>query len=161
MPEIFIAQLREGEPVEVTFDALPGEMFPATISEVGVAAGGLATTFPVTVSLREASPEILPGMAAEVAIRFETVDGRERIIVPTFAVGEDRRGRFVFIAEPGDDGHTIARRRMVKVGDLTSEGLEILEGLEEGELLITAGVSRIEDGMQVRLLRKDAGEAAP
>jgi RND family efflux transporter MFP subunit len=161
MPEVFIAQVREGEPVDVTFDALPGQRFPATIIEVGVAAGGLATTFPVTVSLSEASPEILPGMAAEVAIGFETVDGRERIIVPPFAVGEDRQGRFVFIAEPGVDGLAVSRRTAVKVGDLTGEGLEILEGLEEGELLITAGISRIEDGMQVRLLGTDEGETAP
>jgi RND family efflux transporter MFP subunit len=162
MPEVFIAQVREGEAVEVTFDALPGETFTATITEVGVAAGGLATTFPVTVSLSEASPEILPGMAAEVAIVFEALGGQDRIAIPPFAVGEDRQGRFVFIAEPGTDGLATARRRVVKVGDLTGGGLEILEGLEEGELLITAGVSRIEDGMQVRLLRtNDDGEPAP
>ena len=35
------------------------------------------------------------------------------------------------------------------------------EGLEQGELLITAGISRIEDGMQVRLLGTDEGETAP
>lgn len=161
MPEIFIARVREGEPVEVTFDALPDRTFPAVITEVGVASGGLATTFPVTVRLRETPPDILPGMAAEVAIGFETGDGRERILVPPFAVGEDPRGRFVFVAEPGDEGLATARRRNVEVGDLTGEGLEILEGLEESELLITAGISRIEDGMQVRLLRENAGEPAP
>jgi RND family efflux transporter MFP subunit len=161
MPEVFITHVREGEPVQVTFDALPAQVFPATIIEVGVAAGGLATTFPVTVRLSEASHEILPGMAAEVAIRFQTVDGRERIIVPPFAVGEDRQGRFVYIAEPGADDLAVARRTMVTVGDLTEEGLEILDGLEEGELLITAGISRIKDGMQVRLLGTDEGETSP
>jgi RND family efflux transporter MFP subunit len=160
MPEVFIARVREGATVDVTFDALPGESFEAVITEVGVTAGGLATTFPVTVSLRDASPEILPGMAAEVAIRFETADGRDRMIVPPFAVAEDRRGRFVFVAEPGEGELATARRRNVKIGDLTGDGLEILEGLSEGELLITAGVSRIEDGMQVRLPRSEAGETA-
>jgi len=158
MPEIFIARVREGEPVDVTFDALPGRSFDAVVTEVGVASGDLSTTFPVTVRLREASSDVLPGMAAEVAIGFETGDGRERILVPSFAVGEDRQGRFVFVVEPGEAGTATARRRQVKVGDLSGEGLEILKGLEEGELLITAGVSRIEDGMQVRLLDKDAQE---
>jgi len=31
------------------------------------------------------------------------------------------------------------------------ERIEILQGLEDGELVVTAGVSRIEDGMAVRL----------
>ena len=161
MPELFISRIREGNTVEVTFDALPGEMFKAVITEVGVTSGGLATTFPVLVRLQDASPDILPGMAAEVAIGFETTDGRDRIMVPPFAVGEDQSGRFVFIAEPGANDLATTRRRNVKVGDLTGGGLEILEGLEEGELLITAGVSRIEDGMQVRLLGQDPGEQTP
>jgi RND family efflux transporter MFP subunit len=161
MPELFIARVREGESVEVTFDALPGRTYAAVVTEVGVTSVGMATTFPVTVSLRDASPEILPGMAAEVAMRFETADGRERMIVPPFAVGEDRQGRFVFVAEPGENGLATARRRNVKVGDLSGDGLEILEGLEEGDLLITAGVSRIEDGMQVRLPRNESGDGTP
>jgi RND family efflux transporter MFP subunit len=161
MPELFISGIREGNTVDVTFDALPGELFKAVITEVGVTSGGLATTFPVIVRLRDASPDILPGMAAEVAIGFETADGRDRIMVPPFAVGEDLNGRFVFIAEPGADDLATTSRRNVMVGDLTGDGLEILEGLEEGELLITAGVSRIEDGMQVRLLGENRGEQTP
>ncbi len=158
IPEVFIARVREGGSVEVTFDALPGEVLEAVITEVGVTSGGLATTFPVIVRLSDASPDILPGMAAEVAIRFETADGRDRMIVPPFAVGEDLQGRFVFIAEPGAGELATVSRRNVKVGDLTGDGLEILEGLEEGRLLITAGISRVEDGMQVRLIPADPGE---
>jgi RND family efflux transporter MFP subunit len=161
VPEVFIAQIREGQSVDVTFDALPGESFPAVVSEVGVAATGLATTFPVTVRLRNPSSKILPGMAAEVAVRFETGDGRGRMVVPPFAVGEDRRGRFAFVAEPGEQGLATVRRKEVRVGDLTGDGLEILEGLAEGELLITAGISQIEDGMQVRLPRVETGDPAP
>ena len=91
------------------------------------------------------------GMAAEVAFRFGSATGTDRILVPPFAVGEDRQGRFVFIAEPTEPGLAIARRKAVRVGELTTEGLEILDGLSDGDLLINAGVSRIEDGLKVRL----------
>lgn len=161
MPEQFITQVHEGSGVDVTLDALPGKVFSAVITEVGVTSGGLATTFPVTVRLRDASPDILPGMAAEVAIRFQAADGRERMIVPPFAVGEDLQGRFVYVAEPGEDDLATVRRRNVKIGDLTGDGLEILDGLEDGERLITAGISRIEEGLQVRLLAADRGDQAP
>jgi multidrug efflux pump subunit AcrA (membrane-fusion protein) len=39
----------------------------------------------------------------------------------------------------------------VRVGDFTPTGIEIVEGLASGDLVVTAGVSRIEDGQEVRL----------
>jgi RND family efflux transporter MFP subunit len=152
MPEVFIARVKEGQTVEVTFDALGNRDFDATVTEVGVASTGLATTFPVKVRLDRDEPEVLPGMAAEVHFRFEAGDRRERIEVPAFAVGEDRNGRYVFVVEPSGEGVGRAVRREVTVGGLTADGgLEILHGLSDGERVITAGVSRIQDGRQVRL----------
>jgi RND family efflux transporter MFP subunit len=155
MPELFISSIREGQAVEVKFDALDGRSFTARVTEVGVSSVGLATTFPVKVRLDGEEPAILPGMAAEVLFRFETTGGRESMVVPAFAVGEDRQGRFVYVVETGGDG-AVGRvaRRAVTVGDLTSDGgLEITRGLEDGERVVTAGISRIQDGMQVRLDR--------
>jgi RND family efflux transporter MFP subunit len=152
MPEVFIARVKEGQPVDVTFDALGGRTFAATVTEVGVASTGLATTFPVKARLDRDEPEVLPGMAAEVHFRFEAGGDTDRIEVPAFAVSEDREGRFVYVVEEIGDGVGRAVRREVTVGGLTADGgLEILHGLVEGERVITAGVSRIQDGRQVRL----------
>ncbi len=151
VPEVLIARIREGDQVNVTFDAVPERSFPARVTEVSVMAGGLATTFPVTVRLDSTAEELRPGMAAEVAFRFESPNQRERIIVPPVAVGEDREGLHVFVVQPADSGLGIAMRRPVTVGELTSEGLEVFEGLADGELVVTAGVSRISDSMRVRL----------
>lgn len=157
IPEIFIGRVREGQAVQVTLDALAGRSFPAAVTEVAVSATGAGTTFPVTVRFESNAAEVRPGMAAEVAFRFQEGDGRDRIVVPPFAVGEDRRGRFVFVAEPAGDGQALIHRRDVRVGELTPDGLEILDGLKDGELLVTAGISRIEDGLRVKL----PGEGAP
>ena len=158
IPEILIYQLREGAEVAVKFDALGGKSFPATITEVGVASVGFATTYPVRVRLEETDSSIRPGMAAEVLFKFESTGGRERFIVPPVAVGEDREGRFVFLVESAENGIGVARRTPVTVGDLSSQGLEITEGLKDGDLLITAGVSRIADGQKVRLPDTSDGE---
>ncbi len=152
VPEVLIAQVRPGAEAQVRCAALGDLVVEATVSEVGVAATGFATTFPVTVRMNEIPAGIRPGMAAEVTLTFETAGTLERMIVPTVAVGEDRRGRFVYVIEPAGEGLGIARRRDVTVGDVTSEGLEVFEGLQEGELVITAGVSRISDGQKVKVL---------
>jgi RND family efflux transporter MFP subunit len=152
MPEVFIARVYSGEKVEVTFDALGGRSFTATVTEVGVASTGLATTFPVKVRLDQDESAILPGMAAEVHFRFEDEGDRERLVVPAVAVGEDPRGRFVFVVEDQGDGTALVARRDVTIGALTSDGgLEILHGLADGEQVVTAGVSRLTDGRRVRL----------
>lgn len=151
VPEVLIARVSEGDPTEVRFDAVQGRSFPATVREVGVAATGAATTFPVTVVLGEADADLRSGMAAEVTFQFEATGGRDVFVVPSVAVAEDRDGRFVYVVEPGDPSGTgVVHRRPVTVGELTTLGLEVLEGLADGEHVVIAGVSRIEDGLRVR-----------
>jgi multidrug efflux system membrane fusion protein len=151
VPEILIAQIREGDAVSVQFDALPNTKLGGRVSEVGVAAMGAVTTFPVTILLDERTRDVRPGMAASVAFTFTSADNRERFLVPPVAVGEDRNGRYLYVAKPTGSGMATVERREVTVGELTGEGLEVLEGLFEGDFLVTAGVSKLVDGQIVRL----------
>ncbi len=158
LPEAVIVEVELGQKVVVGFDALPGRTFEAEVTEAGVAAVGMATTFPVTARLLEADPDIRSGMAAEVAFRFSTAGTGGRMLVSAVAVGEDRDGRFVFVldvAEDSADGGpstALVERRSVTVGELTGDGLEILSGLEDGEMVVTAGVRRLSDGESVLVL---------
>ncbi len=151
IPGLLISQVERGDRVMVRLPTVKGPLLPATVIEVGVSAALGRTTFPVTAELHENHPGIRPGMAAEVEFRFAG-DGEGRLLVPTLAVGEDRKGRFVFIFEAGKDGDGAARRRAVEIATVSSEGIEVLSGIREGERVITAGVRRIQDGLRVRLL---------
>ncbi|NIM90205.1 MAG: efflux RND transporter periplasmic adaptor subunit [Candidatus Aminicenantes bacterium] len=153
IPEILISQIEENKEVSATFDAIPEKKFQAIVSEVGIKSTTLATTYPVILLLKQTDPDIRAGMAASVSFRFESKDERVRFIVPSEAVGEDREGRFVFTVErlPEQEGLGIVRRKPVAVGELTEEGLEIFEGLADGDLVVTAGISHIVDGKNVKL----------
>jgi RND family efflux transporter MFP subunit len=151
VPEILIRQIHENMKVDVTFDAIEGTAFEGIVSEVGVAPEARTTTFPVIVQLAKDYPEVRPGMAAEVSIQFENTSDRVRFLLPPEAVGEDNQGNFVFVAQSTEPGFGTVQRRSVEVGDLTTEGIEVLAGLEDGDRVVTAGVSRIQDGQRVRL----------
>ncbi len=153
IPEVLISQIQAGGKVTVSCDAVPDKEFTATVREVGVAATGVGSTFPVTVRLDTQATEIRPGMAAMVAFLFESKDDREIFLIPSHAVLEDHQGRFLFIVEPIHEELNMGtvRRRAVTVGELTPEGLEVLEGLTDGDLVIIAGVSRISEGQKVRI----------
>jgi len=150
-PESLIAQVERDQEVSVSFDALPDRSLRARVTEVGVAATGAGTTFPVTVRLLDSDPGIRAGMAAEVTFRFATKAAEGRLCLPPHTVGEDREGRFVFVVEPEAEGRATARRREVEIGELTSEGLEILSGLADGDQVVTAGIASLTDGEVVRL----------
>ncbi len=151
IPEILISEIREGNEVEVTFDAIRDKKFAANVVEVGISSARFATTYPVTVRMKEKDTEIRPGMAAEVAFTFSSEDDRVRYVVPPVSVGEDQLGRFVFTVNETDSGFGIIAKKQVTTGELTYDGLEILEGLKDGEKLVTAGISKIQDGQKVRM----------
>lgn len=152
VPEVLIAQVREGDEVEVRFEALVDRPQQARVTEIGIGATGGATTFPVVVLLDHVDPDCRPGMTAQVIFRFESAGSRERLLVPAVAVGEDRQGRYVYVVRPSAGGLATVHRTPVTVGELGPDGLEILTGLTDGDRVVTAGVSRVIDGQTVRPL---------
>ena len=153
IPETIINLVKEESDVTVTADAYPGQEFKAMVTEVGVATGAGAT-FPVKVKLTGDCPGFRSGMAADVQFDFGTSTGAHALVVPPVSVGEDREGRYVFVLQE-EGGHWYARRRAVDVSDEgTGSGLQITSGLDEGELVATAGVRRIQDGIEVKLLEE-------
>lgn len=156
MPEGLIAQVHSGEAAVARFDAVPDTPLQGTVSEVGVAATGSGTLFPVTVRLEEEHPSLRAGMAAQVEFSFSTPDPSGRLLLPFHAVGEDREGRFVFVVEPTSEGRAVAHRRGVTLGELGSDGIvEVLSGVDHGDRVVTAGVGSLGDGETVRI--EDAG----
>lgn len=157
VPEALIGQLREGLPATAAFDAIPGRRFAGRVTEVGVSATATGTTFPVTVRIDAEAPEIRSGMAAGVDIALGDAGAPDRVVLPAQAVGEDRVGRFVFVAEPTAEDQAVARRRPVTVGALLPGGLEVTEGIDAGDRVIVAGLNRLRDGQPVRIGEPDQG----
>lgn len=153
VPESIIPQIKKGSISNVTFDAFPGKTFEAVVTEVGIAVTDASSTFPVAVQLSEPNPDVRSGMTAEVTFLMESEGTQNRMFLDPVAVKEDLQGRFVFIVESEGKDVGIVRKRFVKPGKLTQDGLEIIEGLKEGDLVVTAGASRLHDGLRIKLLK--------
>ena len=152
VPGNYIAAIKQAIPVKVTFSVLPGKILPAKVTEVGVAAISGGTTFPVTVTLIENLDELRSGLAAEVTFSFPKSLETTAVTVPPVAVSEDSQGRFVYLVKPGESKNIgVIQRKTVSVGELTTDGLEIIDGLTTGDKVVTAGVTVIRDGLRVRL----------
>ena len=155
VPESFISRISKGQQVFIDFSAIPSINFTGVVSEVSFSTGS-AATYPVVITLSDPSDEIRPGMAANVRFDFQkntdTIEGNNEPIVPANAVGEDSNGQFVFVISLNDQEVGTVKKRTIKIGQLLPDGFEVTEGLSDGELVATAGLSMLLDGMKVKLL---------
>lgn len=155
IPAKYIAKIRKGNDSFVKIDASKNKSYAGVVSEVGVSPTGNATQFPVIIKLTNPDDSLRPGMVAEVTFTFDFDDAKnddkDFYIVPSVAVGEDRSGRFVYIVKPTQDGFGTVHRSAVKVGEFTSDGIEIYAGVNDGTLVVTAGVGQIKEGQKVRV----------
>jgi RND family efflux transporter MFP subunit len=78
------------------------------------------------------------------------------LTVPVVALNRINGQFFAYVAEPGQDGTTVARQRSVDPGPVVGNDYVVKSGLKAGEKLIVSGVQKIRDGMPVK-----AGTASP
>ena len=164
VPEGAIADIRQGASARVRFPTLAGKTFSGRVRTIGVVPGEGVTTYPVTIELnrswvqlagRSGAIPLRPGMAAEVEMGFARPGSSVRHVVPATAVGADRQGRFVYVAQPDGGGILTASKRRVETGRLVPAGIEVTSGLVDGDKVITAGLNRIKSEQPVRLLAQD------
>jgi multidrug efflux system membrane fusion protein len=155
VPEIFINKIKKGQEVTITLPSSPGQEFKGVVDQVAYASGN-APTYPVTVEIDESVEQIRPGMAANVAFLFSKngATSSPKMVVPLDAVGKDNQGNFVFVLNQKSEGVFVAEKKIVTIGELLPEGFELISGLEEGEIVATAGLKSLMNGSEVKLINE-------
>jgi multidrug efflux system membrane fusion protein len=160
MPETLIRRVLQGDKAEVSFPVIGNQRlenedqrFGAVVSEVGTRAGA-GNAFPVRADLVDPPPGLRPGMTAEVtfsvARQDSSLSGREGLLIPLAAAHaepNDSFSVFVFDAES-----STVSKRAIRTSGVADNDIAVFEGLEEGDIIATAGVSFLSDGQRVTLL---------
>lgn len=148
VPEAYIATIQAGMGAEVRFSSLPAEHYTGVVTEVAYVAAEYST-YPVTIRLEKPATDLRPGMPAEARFAFSKSD--KALYAPINSIAADAGGNYVFLVLKSDSvKEAIIERRAVVVGELTNRGILVLEGLKEGDAVVTSGISKISDGMRVR-----------
>ena len=133
-----------------TFDVFPGKTFPLELIEISKKAN-LNQLYRVRLRLHpEKEVDIAAGMSVNVTIDY-TPDEETLTIVPLTAVFEETEGAAVWIYDPVSQ--TIAERKIEPRKFLKTGDVVINAGLNAGEIVVTAGVHRLKNGMKVQLLQ--------
>lgn len=150
VPERYALDVKPGDAVTVTFDALGGETFTGSISYVGSAVNPANRTFPVEFTLPNPGNRIKPEMVASVAIQSGTIE--DALVVPQEALIRVENGYVAFVATE-ENGEWVARRREVELGASQRNRVEVEQGIRAGDQLIIVGQTEVADGDRVRVVQ--------
>ena len=142
-----IGKLQRGQPVEISWDALPGRAWAATLDTIPttVVQRGTRMVGEVTCLLENTDLKLLPSTNVTVAViaaRHENA-----VVVPREAVHQDEQGFYVFEVVNGE-----LKRRDVKTSISNLTTVEVTDGISDHATLALGAVSldSLRQGMQVR-----------
>jgi multidrug efflux pump subunit AcrA (membrane-fusion protein) len=131
--EVDVRKVKVGQEVRVTLDAFPNETFQGKVFEISpvISAKKLETrTSKVKVKINPGTEGLMPGLSADIEILVGK--GQNVLYVPTAVIVEKEGKKIAFVAENGK-----VERQEIKIGLSNWDYTEILEGLKEGQQIIT------------------------
>ena len=155
---------RNPEGVQVRFGSDTNRTYTAIYKEHETEADEATLTYKVTFSMPVPDGlNVLPGMSATVIADLSRIfreEAARMTLIPIEAVFSaedqplDSAFKQVWVVDPESMRSSL---RDVQVGRLTNDKIAIIEGLEEGEVIIAAGVNAVTEGMWVRPMQREQG----
>jgi len=151
VPENRLDDLRSASAIKVSLWAKPGVFYAGRLREISPGADALIRTFTVKVSVPEANEEVRMGMTATVHVQH--LEPRPVAWLPLTAVTQQGGQPAVWVLDPSS--HTV-HPQVVSLGVFEDQNAKILDGIKNGDRVVTAGVHKLLAGQKVRLLEEGA-----
>lgn len=142
-------KVKKGDTVSITVDALPGRSFTGKVNRLYPTINAATHTFSAEVLVSNADRALRPGMYARVSVNFGT---SHRIVLPDRCIvkQEGTGQRFVYVLKPDDTVSYVP----VTLGKHTAFEYEVIDGIQEGELIVQKGQAALKDGVKVQVLNQ-------
>jgi membrane fusion protein (multidrug efflux system) len=145
LPELYLSQVKTGQTVEISVDALPGRTFTGTIYAIDphLDVNGRA----LSIRARLENPELIlrPGLFARIRVKGQVK--RNVLVIPESAIVPRGADKIVYLVKNGQ-----AKEAKVVLGGRHNGLVEILEGLAEDAMVVTAGQQKLKDGSRVEIV---------
>lgn len=148
--EYEIGLVKVGASAEVEATAYPGEIFSGKVVSVNPVLDPITRTNQVRVEVVNTGDRLKPEMFVSAGIK---ADMGEKLAVPEGAVLDTGLRKIVYLSKAGD----VLESREVKTGQKAGGYYEVLEGLSEGDIVVTSGNFLVDS--ESRLKSAAAGEA--
>jgi membrane fusion protein (multidrug efflux system) len=153
LPELYLADIKTGQSIDVSVDALPGKIFTGEIYAINPHVDVNGRSLSIRARLANSDGVLRPGLFARILVKGMTQ--REVVSVPESAV-VPRGGENVIFAIV--DGRAVESK--VKLGNRKAGAVEVLEGLQANAMVVTAGQQRLRNGSPVEIIVRQS-DASP
>ena len=143
--EAYVTNVKKGNKVLINIPELKKEI-QGSVTFVGKNIDPLSRTFTVEVSLKS-QPDLRPNMTATVKVVFTTE--KDAIVVPVNVIQSLNNEKIVYVAEK-KGSQTVARKKVVTVDGVYSNQAQV-EGLKDGDQIITFGYQGLNDGEVIKI----------
>jgi len=149
-----LRRIQQNLPAEVTVDAFPGDKFNGHVAHIAPVLDPATRTAQIEVEIDNPQMRLKPGMYARVKF---TVDHRQNaLVVPLASLVDVGGNRGVFLPDKGEQGD-IAKFHKIETGLIEADLVEVSDGLNEGDKVITTGAAALRQGDRILL----PGQAQP
>jgi RND family efflux transporter MFP subunit len=145
VPERQMGKLQRGQRVNLNFDALSEKSFDGYVERISPIVDPSSGTIKVTVRMSDPQRLLKPGMFGRVNIIYDIHN--ETLLIPKEAVITEDRESYVYIVKD-----TLVFQQNVKTGFTNATHLEILNGLSEGDTVVTIGQTSLKDSAKVQII---------
>lgn len=149
-----LAKIQRGQPVALIADSYPQETFHGVISYIGSLLNETTRTIPTRVEIPNPQGRLKPGMFASALIATQADSAATALVVPADAVQRVAGETLVFVSRR--EGRF--ERRKVTVGRQSEDWVEVQEGVQEGEQVVTAGSFALKSELLKATLAGEEGE---
>jgi len=146
IPENYLDAVHVGSSVIVQLPDV-NKTFDVAVSFVGASIDVINRGFVVEAKLPN-DPALKPNEIALLKIKDYTA--ANAIAIPINTLQNDEKGKYVMVAST-ENGKMIARKRVVNIGRLNGDSLEVKSGLKEGDVLITEGYTSLYEGQLLKI----------
>ena len=156
IPEDAIDDIRMEQEGEIRFSVIADRTYQGRVTEISKVAG-TANAFPIKLTVEDPDQRIRPGMTARVTLLLAGDDQKAAYLIPISAVaqrGESKKG-FVFTYDPQT---STVKQSKIEASSVRGNSVLITEGVKDGDIIAVAGVSFLEDGQEVKLMKQQTEE---
>ena len=157
LPEKDLPRLSLDQPAYLTVEAFPGERFPARVLRISPVIDAATGTVKVTLEV-EGRGLLRPGMFASVYVQTDLHD--DAVVIPKQALVLESVADTVYVVNEAAEGGPMAERRELRLGFEESDALEVLGGVEAGEVVVVIGQDGLSDQTPV-VIEPDESSAPP
>jgi membrane fusion protein, multidrug efflux system len=151
IPERLLAAVDAGQPIEITVEAWPERTFEGAVFAINPQVDAAGRSIILRAQIDNEERLLRPGLFARV--KLITAQREEALLVPEQAIVPQGGKRYVFKVVDGK-----VQRTEVEVGTRRVGEAEILSGLKAGDVVVTAGQMKLQDGVAVRVLESGSAD---